>query len=179
MTNSTSNTVDTSTHETIDEFRSRVIAFHESVPNLIDGIDDALERGKTYRRALCDARLAAVSYPIELGGANLPGEYEAAGREAALDLLPGEDSMFTLGVGMAVPTLREYGTPALQQRFIPAALRGDEVWCQLYSEPGAGSDLAGSDDARRTRWRRVDHHRPKGVDVAGPTQRHGNLAGPY
>ncbi len=143
MTNSTSNAAGASTRETIDEFRARVVAFHELVPSLMAGVDDPLERGKIYRRALCDARLAAASYPTELGGAGLPVEYEVAGREAALDLLPGEDSMFTLGVGMAVPTLREYGTPALQERFIPAALRGDEIWCQLYSEPGAGSDLAG------------------------------------
>ena len=129
--------------ETIDEFRARMVAFHEGVPALLDGIEGPLERGKAYRRALVDAGLAAASYPTELGGADLPIEYEIAGREAALDLLPGEDSMFTLGVGMAVPTIREYGSPELQRRFIPPALRGDEIWCQLYSEPGAGSDLAG------------------------------------
>jgi len=129
--------------ETVDDFRARVVTFYMSLPTVLANIDDPLERGKTYRRALCDARLAAVSYPPELGGAGLPVEYEAAGREAALDLLPGEEAMFTLGVGMAVPTIREYGSPELQRRFIPPALRGDEIWCQLYSEPGAGSDLAG------------------------------------
>jgi len=120
-----------------------MIEFHRAVPTLLDGIDGALERGKTYRRALFDAGLAAVSYPPALGGAGLPVEYERAGREVSLDLLPGEDSMFTLGVGMAVPTIREYGSDDVQQRFIPPALRGDDMWCQLYSEPGAGSDLAG------------------------------------
>ena len=129
--------------ETIDDFRSRIVEFHVGVPELLHGISDPLERGKTYRRALCEAGLAAASYPTDIGGAGLPAEYEAAGREAVLDLLPGEDSMFTLGVSMAVPTIREYGSAELQRRFIPPALRGDEVWCQLYSEPGAGSDLAG------------------------------------
>jgi len=129
--------------ETIEQFRARMIAFHQDVPALLDGLDGTLERGTTYRRALFDAGLAAVSYPPELGGAGLPAEFENAGRDAVLDLLPGEDSMFTLGVGMAVPTIREYGSVELQRRFIPPALRGDEVWCQLYSEPGAGSDLAG------------------------------------
>ncbi len=134
---------DSAPTETVDQFRTRMVDFHEAVPALLAGIEGALERGKAYRRALCDAGLAAVSYPVEIGGAGLPIEYEAAGREAALDLLPGEDSMFTLGVSMAVPTIRDYGSEELQRRFIPPALRGDEVWCQLYSEPGAGSDLAG------------------------------------
>jgi len=49
-----------------------------------------------------------------------------------------------LGIGAwATPALIQYGTPAQQQRFLPATLRGETVWCQLFSEPGAGSDLAG------------------------------------
>jgi alkylation response protein AidB-like acyl-CoA dehydrogenase len=49
-----------------------------------------------------------------------------------------------LGIGAwVVPALIQYGTPEQQQRFLPATLRGEHVWCQLFSEPGAGSDLAG------------------------------------
>jgi alkylation response protein AidB-like acyl-CoA dehydrogenase len=49
-----------------------------------------------------------------------------------------------LGIGAwVVPALIQYGTPEQQQRFLPATLRGETVWCQLFSEPGAGSDLAG------------------------------------
>ncbi|MEM7276024.1 MAG: acyl-CoA dehydrogenase family protein, partial [Actinomycetota bacterium] len=52
------------------------------------------------------------------------------------------DAGFGIGVGLAMPTRRDHGGPELQERFIGPGLRGDDVWCQMYSEPGAGSDLA-------------------------------------
>jgi alkylation response protein AidB-like acyl-CoA dehydrogenase len=55
--------------------------------------------------------------------------------------VPLEETAFGIGLNMAVPTLLQCGSEELKQRFIPSALRGDEIWCQLYSEPGAGSDL--------------------------------------
>lgn len=51
--------------------------------------------------------------------------------------------VFAVAIGMAGPTLIAHGTPEQKARLLPAMLRGDEVWCQLSSEPGAGSDLAG------------------------------------
>ncbi len=51
-------------------------------------------------------------------------------------------SVFAQGIGMAGPTLIHHGSPAQKQRFLGPMLRGDELWCQLFSEPGAGSDLA-------------------------------------
>ena len=50
---------------------------------------------------------------------------------------------FEIGLGMCMPTLFAYGTEEQKRRYAPAALRGEEVWCQLFSEPAAGSDLAG------------------------------------
>ncbi len=51
--------------------------------------------------------------------------------------------VFGISHGMAVPVMLAYSTEAQKQRYVPATLRGDELWCQLFSEPGAGSDLAG------------------------------------
>ena len=132
-----------STQESIAQFTDRVVAFYRSVPDLISGIDDRMARARAYRAALHDAGLAGVSYPTSVGGQGLGPEYEQALRQASLDLLPGEEALFGIGIGMAIPTIAEYATPELQQRFIRPALRGEEIWCQLYSEPGAGSDLAG------------------------------------
>lgn len=131
------------TQESIADFTERVVAFYRSVPELISGIDDRLARARAYRAALDDAGLAGVSYPTDVGGQGLHVEYEQALRRASLDLLPGEEAMFGIGIGMAIPTIAEYASPELQRRFIKPALRGEEIWCQLYSEPGAGSDLAG------------------------------------
>ena len=130
-----------STQESIAQFTDRVVAFYRSVPDLISGIDDRMARARAYRAALHDAGLAGVSYPTSVGGQGLGPEYEQALRQASLDLLPGEEALFGIGIGMAIPTIAEYATPELQQRFIRPALRGEEIWCQLYSEPGAGSDL--------------------------------------
>ena len=50
---------------------------------------------------------------------------------------------YEIGLGMCIPTLMAYATEAQKRRFVPKALAGEEIWCQLFSEPAAGSDLAG------------------------------------
>jgi alkylation response protein AidB-like acyl-CoA dehydrogenase len=54
-----------------------------------------------------------------------------------------DTGVFAVGIGMVGPTLMVHGTSAQQERYLRPLLRGGEVWCQLFSEPGAGSDLAG------------------------------------
>ncbi|MBO1330340.1 acyl-CoA dehydrogenase family protein [Streptomyces sp. VRA16 Mangrove soil] len=91
-----------------------------------------------------DAGLAWVHYPEGLGGLDTPralqavvdAELEAAG---APDNAPRRNG---IGLGMAAPTILRYGTEEQKQRFLKPLWTGEEVWCQLFSEPGAGSDLA-------------------------------------
>ena len=71
-----------------------------------------------------------------------------------------------VGEELLGPTLIAFGTPSSKRRFLPPIAAGDELWCQGYSEPDAGSDLANVATTRRARRRRVGDHRPEGVDVA-------------
>jgi alkylation response protein AidB-like acyl-CoA dehydrogenase len=100
-----------------------------------------LEMAKAWQRTKFDAGWAAIHWPVEHGGRGLSG-IEAgvfAEEEARFDV---SARFFVVGTDMAGPTLMAHGTPEQQKRFLEPMLRGDEVWCQLFSEPGAGSDLA-------------------------------------
>ncbi|MCH2433032.1 MAG: acyl-CoA dehydrogenase family protein [Acidimicrobiales bacterium] len=125
-------------------FRTEARAFLEGVPDLLDGIDQPLERARRYLGARFDAGLGALDYAVEYGGRGLDRGFvdifrdEASGREPG-----GNDAGLGIGIGMCLPTIRDHGSDALKDRFLRPGLRGEEVWCQLYSEPGAGSDLAG------------------------------------
>ncbi|WP_231933451.1 acyl-CoA dehydrogenase family protein [Micromonospora coxensis] len=98
-----------------------------------------------FLRARFDAGLARVDFPVGLGGLAAPRHLqpvvdEAFARAGAPDNRPRRNS---IGLGMAAPTLLRHGTPAQRQRFLRPLWSGEEIWCQLFSEPDAGSDLAG------------------------------------
>ena len=129
-----------------------------------------LEYTAEYREYREEVRRFLAGWPIEGEGAdaaalfrqrgieagfvcrNVPAEYGGAGQEpdALKDAIVREEfyaagapgDMTTQGAGMLVPTLLEFGTEAQKKRFIPEAIADRERWCQGYSEPGSGSDLA-------------------------------------
>ena len=105
---------------------------------------DLLERLMEWQRRKFDAGYGAIAWPTELGGAGLPAEYQDAflTEEAAFET-PGGHETFSVTLRLVAPTIRVFGTPEQQQRLIPPFLRTEELCCQLFSEPGAGSDLAG------------------------------------
>jgi alkylation response protein AidB-like acyl-CoA dehydrogenase len=105
------------------------------------GGGDYLERAKRWQAMKFDAGLAYVTWEPEFGGRNGTSvERIIYGQEEANFPVPNE--AFIIGLGMIAPTLRAVGTPAQQDRYLTKLLRGDEIWSQLFSEPGAGSDVA-------------------------------------
>jgi alkylation response protein AidB-like acyl-CoA dehydrogenase len=98
-----------------------------------------------FLRARFDAGLAWVHFPVGLGGLGAPRQLQAVANDA-LDAVgaPNNDpNRIGIGLGMAAPTILAHGTDAQRRRFLRPLWTGEEVWCQLFSEPGAGSDLAG------------------------------------
>ncbi|MCP3910882.1 MAG: dehydrogenase [Actinomycetia bacterium] len=126
------------------EFRQLVQAFFaETLPASLDGVSGTINRAKAWRAALFDAGLAGLDYPVEHGGQGLSAEHRAVWADESTGLIPREEATFGISVGMALPTIRDHGADHVRHQFIPPGLRGEDVWCQMYSEPGAGSDLAG------------------------------------
>lgn len=102
----------------------------------------ALGAAKAWQKVKADAGYAAITWPTQYGGMGGNSMQNVIyGQEEAK--YPVSSAMFVVGIGMAAPTLMVHGTDEQKDRFIRPALYGDEVWCQLFSEPGAGSDLAG------------------------------------
>ncbi|WP_433364891.1 acyl-CoA dehydrogenase family protein [Streptosporangium sp. CA-115845] len=114
--------------------RERAVAFLAAH----DPAGDRLE----FLRARFDAGLAWVHFPEGLGGLGAAREsqhvveHELAGTP---QINPG---LQTIGLGMAAPTILAFGTDEQRSRFLRPLWTGEEIWCQLFSEPGAGSDLA-------------------------------------
>ncbi len=128
----------------VSEFVQRFDAFYrEHFGQTVRVEGRSIDAARAYRRALNDAGLAGLDIPRELGGIGLDSATATSIQLALADRIPPEESIFGIGLNMAVPTIIEYGSHELQQRVVPPSLRGDVIWCQLYSEPGAGSDLAG------------------------------------
>jgi len=100
------------------------------------------EKRVAWQRKMYEGRWVGISWPAEYGGrdATLMEQiiFDEEYFRARAPVLPGYS-----GVNMAGPTIIEWGTEAQKRRFLPRILSGEDIWCQGYSEPGAGSDLAG------------------------------------
>ncbi|MCZ6465623.1 MAG: acyl-CoA dehydrogenase family protein [Proteobacteria bacterium] len=103
---------------------------------------DAVARAQAWMGKKADAGWACITWPKQYGGRDAsPIQNVIWGQEEARYRTP--LNIFTIGQGMLGPTLMAHGTPEQKKRFLPKMLRGEEIWSQLFSEPGAGSDLAG------------------------------------
>lgn len=99
-----------------------------------------MEEVMQWHRILYGKGWVAPHWPTKFGGPGLSATQRFILTEELE--LAGAPSLSPFGLSMVGPAIMQFGTPEQQQRFLPKILSGDEVWCQGYSEPGAGSDLA-------------------------------------
>ena len=101
-----------------------------------------IAEARRWQRKLADGGWGAITWPRSFGGREAgPLEVMAFGEELAHYDVP--HSVFLIGLGMIGPTIIAHGSDEQKQRYLPPMLTGEEIWCQLWSEPDAGSDLAG------------------------------------
>jgi len=134
----------------LDAFRAEARAwieanFPKSLANqpmaMIPGAETQTADHKAWKQAMADKGWGAPTWPPQYGGGGLSGP-EARVLQQEMDRAGAYNPMMGMGTSMFGPTLLEYGTEAQKQRHIPPIVKGELRWCQGYSEPGAGSDLA-------------------------------------
>ena len=108
---------------------------------MIPGGEALSADGKLWKQRMADKGWGAPTWPTEYGGGGLSGA-EARVLQQEMARIGAENPVAGMGTSMFGPTLLEYGTEAQKKRHIPPIVRGELRWCQGYSEPGAGSDLA-------------------------------------
>jgi alkylation response protein AidB-like acyl-CoA dehydrogenase len=101
-----------------------------------------LQRACEWRGKKFDAGFGWITGPADYGGRDLPGAYEKAYQQIEAQYQVPNQTAFTIGLGMVAPTILAHGSESAKQAYLTKMYRADIVGCQLFSEPGAGSDLA-------------------------------------
>ncbi len=130
-----------------ESFRAEARAWLEShvpAPGSLASLDtaDGFEQHREWERTLAADRWSVVSWPTEYGGRDV-GIFEWLIFEEEYYRAQAPKRVSQNGIFLLAPTMLEYGTPEQKARFLPPMAAGDEIWCQGWSEPDAGSDLAG------------------------------------
>ena len=117
---------------------TRAPAFERAASSEAEG----LARAKAWQAEKADAGWACIRWPREYGGrgASAMEQIIFSQEESKFDLPSG---FLGIGLGTCAGAILAHATEEQKRRYLPKLARGDEVWCQLFSEPGAGSDLAG------------------------------------
>ena len=130
-----------------DAFRRKCRAFLDEHAGgiVVDGPDPrsskALAQSKAFQQKLADAGLAGITYPAEYGGQGLTKAHDRIWREEYAKA-PDMTGQLTISHGMCLPMLAEYGTHEQKEQFLADNIAARTVWCLMFSEPGAGSDVA-------------------------------------
>ena len=141
------------------EFRAELRSWlEENIPEELRGHRGGAARFdgpemRAWSRALYDAGYAGLTWPEEYGGGGAPYTHQAIFLEE-MARAEAPTHIGVIGLGMAGPTIMAHGTEEHKARYLAPILSAEEIWCQGFSEPGAGSDLAGV----RTSSRLEDGH---------------------
>ncbi|MBD0860311.1 acyl-CoA dehydrogenase family protein [Gordonia sp. zg691] len=138
------------------QFRERVRSWlTETLPSLSwpepTRLEDKREFWSVWQRKLFDAGFAGLSWPVEYGGAGADAKIKAIFNEE-MDRAGAPERLNIIGEDFAGPTIVAFGDDEQKQRYLTPILAGEEIWCQLFSEPESGSDLA----SLRTKATKVD-----------------------
>src|SRR5215469_8799854 len=105
-----------------------------------NGAAGAMAASKAWQKRKAEAGYARITWPKGMGGiGGTPMQSIIFGQEEAKFDVP-SGAPFAIGLGMCIPTLMAYGSDEAKKRFVWPAVTGEEIWCQLFSEPAGGSD---------------------------------------
>ena len=111
---------------------------------------DAMGQAKLWQKKKADAGWACLRWPKEFGGRAATAIEQVIWGQEEAKVNPPNTGVFMIGQGMGGPTMMAWATEEQQKQYLPKLASGEEIWCQLFSEPAGGSDLA----ALRTRAER-------------------------
>jgi alkylation response protein AidB-like acyl-CoA dehydrogenase len=126
------------------EFRAEAAAWLKAnVPSEaeLEGMGP-MEQGKYWQKKKAEAGWACIRWPEEYGGRGASAIQQVILNQEESKFDTPNTGMFGIGQGMAAPTLMAWATEEQKERYLPKLASGEEIWCQLFSEPAGGSDLA-------------------------------------
>ena len=113
-----------------------------SADDMENGAANEMAASKAWQKTKAEAGYARITWPKGMGGiGGTPMQSIIFGQEEAKYDVP-TGGPFGIGLGMCIPTLMTYGSEESKKRYVWPAVQGDEIWCQLFSEPAGGSDVA-------------------------------------
>jgi alkylation response protein AidB-like acyl-CoA dehydrogenase len=125
--------------------------YGKGFPPRFDDLAQEVDYLRTWQHKLADARFVGVTWPVEYGGRGAGALHHFIVQEE-LARARAPELVGRIGINLVGPTLLAHATPDQRAKWLPNILRADQLWCQLFSEPGAGSDLA----SVKTRAQRTD-----------------------
>lgn len=127
----------------LDEFRDYVVRWlsEREIPSVSEDLETRFEELRQWQGTLYDAGLIAITWPREWGGQGLTVHHQQVFVEE-LAAFRAPQPIGLIGLDVVGPTIAQYAAPPLRDRLLGPLLSGEDIWCQGFSEPGAGSDLA-------------------------------------